>query len=121
LTFHLYISEIHSNSPVVYFGEVINITCTVNEDDRLQVSSESLLYFKASKLRKDSSDRTLKGKPLDSPPHIGITISDIVNQTASKKNLYMHYMCLYDERKKQCQIGQIFLEVECKSTVTLAN
>ncbi|XP_056018894.1 protogenin-like isoform X2 [Ostrea edulis] len=100
--------EIHSNSPVVYFGEVINVTCTVNGDASLQVLSESLLYFKASKLKVGSSDRTLKGKPLDNPPNIGITISDVVNQTASKENKYMHYMCLYD----QCLIDQIFLEIE---------
>lgn len=71
----------------------------------------------SSKLEEGQDDRTLYGRPLVDSPRLGIAIVDLVNQTASKDNKYMHYMCMYNqdlEEKDPCTVAHFFVEIDCK-------
>ncbi|XP_062583743.1 uncharacterized protein LOC134245486 [Saccostrea cucullata] len=110
--------EIQTYSPIFYFGEPINLTCTLKaqKGDSSKALSEGRLYFLSSKLEQNKDDRTLYGQPLGDPGRVGIRIQDMVNRTASKKNKYMHYVCLYDQESQErpCLVDQIFVEIEYK-------
>ncbi|XP_061175053.1 uncharacterized protein LOC133184166 isoform X2 [Saccostrea echinata] len=110
--------EIQTYTPIFYFGEFINLTCVLKVDrvGSAKLLSEGRLYFMSSKLEEGKDDRTLYGKPLNNPGEVGISILDMVNQTASKKNKYMHYVCLYDQdgQERPCLVDQTFVEIEYK-------
>ena len=108
--FFYQLTGIQTQSPIFYFGESIDLNCTLDPGGSHQVFSESKLYFKSSTLKKDQDFRILYGTPLDNSAHPGIAIHDMVNQTASKENKYMHYLCYYDS----CIVDEILVEIECK-------
>lgn len=108
---------INSDSSVFYFGERINLTCTLDPGNENQLLSESKLFFLSSKLKEGQDDRILNGYPLVDSPRLGIAIVDRVNQTASKENKYMHYMCMYNqdlEEKDWCYVAHFFVEIDYK-------
>lgn len=108
---------INSDSSVFYFGEPINLNCTLDPGNENQLLSESKLFFMSSKLEEGQDDRTLYGHPLVDSPRLGIAIVDLVNQTASKDNKYMHYMCMYNqdlEEKDPCYVAHFFVEIDYK-------
>lgn len=109
-------AAINSDSSVFYFGEPINLNCTLDPGNENQLLSESKLFFMSSKLEEGQDDRTLYGGPLVDSPRLGIAIVDLVNQTASKDNKYMHYMCMYNqdlEEKDPCYVAHFFVEIDC--------
>lgn len=114
--FFYFLAAINSDSSVFYFGERINLTCTLDPGNENQLLSESKLFFLSSKLKEGQDDRILNGYPLVDSPRLGIAIVDLVNQTASKENKYMHYMCMYNqdlEEKDWCYVAHFFVEIDC--------